>query len=46
MSPEGRRDRKPAKPLVVKADQKTTEFLEEFESTLGRSDVSTDESPL
>jgi RNA-binding protein 25 len=40
MTPEGRRDRKPAKPLVVKADEKTREFLDEFEATLGRSDVS------
>ncbi|KAK4687335.1 RNA-binding protein 25, partial [Tremellales sp. Uapishka_1] len=38
LTPEGRRDRKPAKPLIVKADQKTTEFLQEFEDTLGRSD--------
>ncbi|WRT65978.1 uncharacterized protein IL334_002929 [Kwoniella shivajii] len=37
LSPEGRRDGK-KKALVVKADQKTQEFLEEFESTLGRSD--------
>ncbi|OCF75290.1 hypothetical protein I204_04143 [Kwoniella mangroviensis CBS 8886] len=37
LSPEGRRDCK-KKALVVKADQKTQEFLEEFESTLGRSD--------
>ncbi|OCF31872.1 hypothetical protein I317_02949 [Kwoniella heveanensis CBS 569] len=38
MTPEGRREGKPAKKLVVKADQKTQEFLEEFESTLGRSE--------
>ncbi|XAO23547.1 hypothetical protein I312_102326 [Cryptococcus bacillisporus CA1280] len=38
MTPEGRRDRKPAKKLIVKADEKTQAFLEEFESTLGRSD--------
>jgi RNA-binding protein 25 len=31
---------KPAKALVVKVDDKTREFLEEFEQTLGRSDVS------
>ncbi|WWC88177.1 uncharacterized protein L201_003082 [Kwoniella dendrophila CBS 6074] len=37
LTPEGRRDGK-KKALVVKADQKTQEFLEEFESTLGRSD--------
>lgn len=40
MTPEGRRDRKPTKKLIVKADEKTQAFLEEFESTLGRSDVS------
>ncbi|WWD18199.1 hypothetical protein CI109_102649 [Kwoniella shandongensis] len=38
LSPEGRGQGKPAKKLVVKADQKTQEFLEEFEQTLGRSD--------
>ncbi|WVF70986.1 hypothetical protein IAT40_005782 [Kwoniella sp. CBS 6097] len=38
MTPEGKREGKPAKKLVVKADQKTQEFLEEFESTLGRSE--------
>nr|XP_018265023.1 uncharacterized protein I303_03205 [Kwoniella dejecticola CBS 10117]OBR87181.1 hypothetical protein I303_03205 [Kwoniella dejecticola CBS 10117] len=38
LSPEGRRENK-KKTLVVKADQKTQEFLEEFESTLGRSDT-------
>ncbi|WWC68325.1 uncharacterized protein I206_102250 [Kwoniella pini CBS 10737] len=38
LTPEGRRDNK-KKALVVKADQKTQEFLEEFESTLGRSDT-------
>ncbi|KAK8865624.1 hypothetical protein IAR55_000768 [Kwoniella newhampshirensis] len=38
LSPEGRSQGKPSKKLVVKADQKTQEFLEEFESTLGRSD--------
>ncbi|ORX35471.1 hypothetical protein BD324DRAFT_632974 [Kockovaella imperatae] len=37
MTPEGRRDSK-RKPLVVKVDEKTREFLEEFESTLGRSE--------
>ena len=40
MSPEGMRDRKPPKPLNVKVDDRTREFLEEFEQTLGRSDVS------
>ena len=39
MTPEGQRDGK-RKPLVVKVDDKTREFLEEFESTLGRSSVS------
>ncbi|WVR05586.1 hypothetical protein IAU60_002605 [Kwoniella sp. DSM 27419] len=38
MTPEGRREGRPKKALVVKADQKTQEFLEEFEQTLGRSD--------
>lgn len=37
MTPEGRREGK-KKALVVKADDKTREFLEEFESTLGRSE--------
>ena len=40
MATEAVRDRKPPKPLVVKVDDKTREFLEEFEQTLGRSDVS------
>lgn len=39
ISPEGRREGK-RKPLIVKADQKTAEFLKEFEDTLGRSEVS------
>ena len=43
MSSDGARDRKPPKPLVVKVDDKTREFLEEFEQALGRSDV---RSPL
>lgn len=38
MTPEGRS--RPPKPLVVKVDDKTREFLEEFEQTLGRSEVS------
>lgn len=40
LSPIGLRERKPAKPLVVKADQTTTAFLQEFEDTIGRSEVS------
>ena len=40
MSPEGMINPKAAKSLVVKVDDKTREFLEEFEQTLGRSDVS------
>jgi hypothetical protein len=39
VSPEGRRGGN-AKALVVKADQKTAAFLQEFEETLGRSEVS------
>lgn len=39
MSNEGRRNNT-TKSLVVKADQKTAEFLKEFEDTLGRSEVS------
>jgi hypothetical protein len=39
LSPEGRREQK-KKALVVKVDDKTREFLEEFESTLGRTAVS------
>jgi RNA-binding protein 25 len=30
---------KPAKPLVVKVDDKTRAFLEDFEQALGRSEV-------
>ncbi|BEI87165.1 hypothetical protein CcaverHIS002_0705110 [Cutaneotrichosporon cavernicola] len=37
MTSEGRRNNT-TKPLVVKADQKTAEFLKEFEDTLGRSE--------
>lgn len=40
ISPEGKAAGKPPKPLVVKVDEKTREFLDEFEATLGRSDVS------
>jgi len=40
ISPEGKAAGKPPKPLVVKVDEKTREFLDEFESALGRSDVS------
>lgn len=40
LTPEGRAQRKPAKPLVVKVDDKTKQFLDEFEQALGRSDVS------
>jgi hypothetical protein len=40
LSPEGRNNRNPPKALVVKADQKTAAFLQEFEETLGRSAVS------
>lgn len=39
LSPEGRRDRKPTKALVVKVDDKTREFLDEFEATVGRTEV-------
>lgn len=39
-TPEGMSQRKPPKPLLVKVDDKTRAFLEEFEQTLGRSDVS------
>jgi RNA-binding protein 25 len=39
-SPEGRAAGKPPKPLIVKVDDKTRAFLEEFEETLGRSAVS------
>jgi hypothetical protein len=39
MTPEGRREGK-KRALVVKVDEKTRQFLEEFESTVGRSDVS------
>lgn len=39
MTPEGRRDGN-KKALLVKVDDKTREFLEEFESTVGRSEVS------
>ncbi|RXK35530.1 hypothetical protein M231_07209 [Tremella mesenterica] len=38
MSPEGRQQGKPPKALLVKVDEKTREFLDEFEATLGRSD--------
>lgn len=37
LTPAGRNN--PPKALVVKADQKTAEFLQEFEETLGRSEV-------
>ncbi|KAK1927911.1 hypothetical protein DB88DRAFT_56444 [Papiliotrema laurentii] len=37
MTPEGRREGK-KRALVVKVDEKTRQFLEEFESTVGRSD--------
>lgn len=40
LTPEGRAQRKPAKSLVVKVDEKTEQFLNEFEQALGRSDVS------
>jgi RNA-binding protein 25 len=40
ISPEGKAAGKPPKALVVKVDEKTREFLDEFEQTLGRSDVS------
>jgi hypothetical protein len=40
MSPEGKAQGKPPKALVVKVDEKTREFLDEFEQTLGRSEVS------
>lgn len=39
ISPEGQRDRKPPKPLVVKVDDKTKDFLDEFEATIGRTEV-------
>jgi len=39
LTPEGKRAGNPPKALVVKADQKTAAFLQEFEETLGRSDV-------
>ncbi|WVN85529.1 uncharacterized protein L203_100676 [Cryptococcus depauperatus CBS 7841] len=38
MSPAGRSEKKPAKKLIIKAEEKTQAFLQEFESTLGRSD--------
>jgi hypothetical protein len=40
ITPEGKAAGKPPKALVVKVDEKTREFLDEFEATLGRSDVS------
>jgi len=40
VTPEGKAAGKPPKALVVKVDEKTREFLDEFEATLGRSDVS------
>jgi hypothetical protein len=40
ISPEGKAAGKPPKALVVKVDEKTREFLDEFEQTLGRSEVS------
>lgn len=39
-SPEGIKAKKPPKPLVVKVDDKTKAFLEEFEETVGRTEVS------
>lgn len=39
LTPEGRSAGKPPKPLVVKVDEKTQSFLDEFERTVGRSDV-------
>lgn len=40
LTPEGLHEGRPSKALVVKADQKTAAFLQEFEETLGRTDVS------
>lgn len=39
LTPEGRQAGKPPKPLVVRVDEKTQAFLDEFEQTVGRSDV-------
>lgn len=46
LTPEGKRDRKPAKPLVAKVDEKTKGFLDEFEQTVGRTDVSLTSNPV
>lgn len=40
LTPEGMAAKKPAKALVAKVDDKTKAFLDEFEQTLGRTDVS------
>ena len=39
LTPEGKREGK-RKALLVKVDASTQEFLDEFEQTLGRSEVS------
>ena len=46
LTQEGMRDGKPAKPLVAKVDDKTKAFLDEFEATLGRTDVGLHILPL
>ncbi|ODO12075.1 hypothetical protein I350_00860 [Cryptococcus amylolentus CBS 6273] len=38
ITPQGKADGAPKKKLVVKADEKTTDFLNDFEAALGRSD--------
>lgn len=39
LSPEGIREQRKGKPLIVKTDSTTQAFLQEFEETLGRSEV-------
>ncbi|WVQ71288.1 hypothetical protein IAR50_000814 [Cryptococcus sp. DSM 104548] len=43
VTPEGKATGASSKKLIVKADEKTTEFLNEFEATLGRTEMQSDE---